>query len=309
MIHITEDQVREALPMTKAVELVEDGFRRLSDGRAVNQPRRRVVLDNGACLHYMAAGENEAGYLATKVYATRPRVGARFAVLLFDAETTELLATIDANALGQIRTGAASGVATHHMARDDATTLGMIGSGFQAETQLEAIAAVRKLKRVRVYSRSAERREAFARRMSQRLALPIEAAASAEAAISEATIVVTVTTAREPVFDSAALLPGCHINAAGSNHHRRAEIDAEAVSRAQVVAVDSLEQAQMEAGDLIAAHAAGRFGWGRAVELSAIVAGASPGRTSGEDITLFESQGLAIEDLVAAAHVYQGLSA
>ena len=308
MIHITEDQVREALPMTKAVELVEDGFRRLSDGRAVNQPRRRVVLDNGACLHYMAAGENEAGYLATKVYATRPRVGARFAVLLFDAETTELLATIDANALGQIRTGAASGVATRHMARENAATLGMIGSGFQAETQLEAIAAVRKLKRVRVYSRSAERREAFARRMSERLELLIEAAASAEDAVSEAAIVVTITTAREPVFDCAALSPGCHINAAGSNHQQRAEIDAEAVSRAQVVAVDSLEQAQMEAGDLIAAHAAGRFDWGRAVELSAIVAGASAGRTSGEDITLFESQGLAIEDLVAAAHVYQEVS-
>ena len=233
MIHITEDQVREALPVTKAVELVEDGFRRLSDGRAVNQPRRRVVLDNGACLHYMAAGENEAGYLATKVYATRPRVGARFAVLLFDAETTELLASIDANVLGQIRTGAASGVATRHMAREDAATLAMIGSGFQAETQLEAVAAVRKLKRVLVYSRSPERREAFARRMSQRLVLPIEAAARAEDAISEATIVVTVTTAREPVFDSAALSPGCHITAAGSNHHRRAEIDAEAVSRVQ----------------------------------------------------------------------------
>ena len=197
MIHITEDQVREALPVTKAVELVEDGFRRLSDGRAVNQPRRRVVLDNGACLHYMAAGENAAGYLATKVYATRPRVGARFAVLLFDAETIELLASIDANVLGQIRTGAASGVATRHMAREDAATLAMIGSGFQAETQLEAVAAVRKLKRVRVYSRSPERREAFARRMSQRLVLPIEAAARAEDAISEATIVVTVTTARE----------------------------------------------------------------------------------------------------------------
>ena len=308
MTHITEDQVREALPMAKALELVEDGFRRLADGRAVNHPRRRVVLDNDACLHYMAAGDNEAGYLATKVYATRPRVGVRFAVLLFDAETTDLLASIDANALGQIRTGAASGVATRHMAREGAASLGIIGSGFQAETQLEAVAAVRNLERVRVYSRSPERRETFASRMSEQLELPIGPVPRAEDAVSEAEVIVTVTTAREPVFDPASLAPGCHITAAGSNHHRRIEIDSEVVSRAQVVAVDSLEQAKMEAGDLVAAHGQGRLDWERVVELSAIVSGHEAGRRSDQDVTLFESQGLAIEDLVVAAHVYQVVS-
>ena len=131
------------------------------------------MLDNGAWLHYMAAGDNEDGYLATKVYATRPRVGARFAVLLFDAETTELLATIDANALGQIRTGAASGVATRHMASEDARRLGMIGCGFQAETQLEAVSVVRDLETVLVYSRSPERREGFAKKTSERLGLAV----------------------------------------------------------------------------------------------------------------------------------------
>ena len=218
MIHISEEQVQEALPMATAIELVEEAFRRLDNGRGVNHPRRRVTLANGAWLHYMAAADNEAGYLAAKVYATRPRVGARFVVLLFDGETTELLAMIDANALGQIRTGAATGVATRYMAREDARRLGMIGCGFQAETQLEAVAAVRDLERALVYSRSAERRESFARKMSQRLGLNVEAVESSEAVVSESDIVVTVTTAREPLFTADQIQAGCHVNGAGSNH-------------------------------------------------------------------------------------------
>ena len=309
MIHISEEQVREALPMVAAINLIEDAFRRLDDGRGVNHPRRRVMLDNGAWLHYMAAGDNEAGYLATKVYATRPRVGARFAVLLFDAETTELLATIDANALGQIRTGAATGVATRHMARQDASRLGMIGCGFQAETQLEAVAAVRNLEKVFVHSRSAERRESFARKMSKRLGVPVEVAETSEAAVSQSDIVVTITTARQPLFTAKQIRPGCHINGAGSNHPKRVEIGADCFAQAAVIATDSIEQARMEAGDLINAHDRGALDWTRVVELSSIVAGKTPGRSSEADITLFESQGLAIEDLVVAAHVYKTINA
>jgi ornithine cyclodeaminase/alanine dehydrogenase-like protein (mu-crystallin family) len=309
MIHIDEEQVRQALPMAKAIDLVEEAFRRLADGRAVNHPRRRVVLDNRAWLHYMAAGDNADGYLATKVYATRPRVGASFVVLLFDAETTQPLAAIDANALGQIRTAAASGVATRHMAREDAARLGVIGSGFQAETQLEAVAAVRTLEQVRVYSRSAERRESFARRMSGRLGLSVEAVDSSEAALAGSDIVVTITAAREPVFASPELPSGCHVNAAGSNHLKRVEIDADTVARAAVVATDSLEQARMECGDLVAAHEQGRLEWERVAELSSIVTGQSVGRHAPDDVTLFESQGLAIEDLAVAVHIYQQVSA
>ncbi|MDA1312036.1 MAG: ornithine cyclodeaminase family protein [Acidobacteria bacterium] len=309
MIHVSEEQVRECLPMPRAIELIEEAFRRLDDGRAVNHPRRRVMLDNGAWLHYMAAGDNEGGYLASKVYVTRPRVGARFAVLLFDATTTELLATIDANALGQIRTGAATGVATRYMARKDACRLGMIGSGFQAEAQLEAVAAVRELRRVLVHSRSAERRESFARKMSKRLGLAVEAVDSSAAAVSGSDIVVTVTTAREPLFAADQIAQGCHINAAGSNHAQRVEIGADTVARAALIATDSVEQARMEAGDLIMAHDKGSLDWARVVELGAIVAGKIPGRVSDADVTLFESQGLAIEDLVAAVHVYKTLIA
>ncbi len=309
MIYVNEEQVRECLPMPKAIELMEEAFRRLDDGRGVNHPRRRVMLQNGAWLHYMAAGDNEGGYLASKVYATRPRVGARFVVLLFDAETTELLATIDANALGQIRTGAATGVATRYMAREDASRLGVIGCGFQAETQLEAVAAVRDLESVLVFSRSAERREAFARKMSERLGLAVEAVAGSEAAISGRDIVVTVTTARRPLFEGDQIAEGCHINAAGSNHEQRVEIGSETIARASVIATDSMEQARMESGDLINAHEEGLLDWARVAELGSIVAGKTPGRATAADITLFESQGLALEDLMAAVHVYKTIVA
>lgn len=304
MIHITEDQVREALPMAKAIELVEECFRRLDVGRAVNQPRRRVALQSGTVLHYMAAGDNESGFLGTKVYATNPRTGAQFIVLLFDAATASLLATIDSNALGQIRTGAASGVATRHLARADAATLGLIGSGFQAETQLEAVAHVRQLERVWVYSRSEENRMRFAGRMAERLGLAVEAAATAEQAVRQSSIVTTITNARQPVLQGDWLQPGCHINAAGSNHAKRREIDAAAIERAAVVAADSVEQATIEAGDLIAAVEEGRLDWERVQEISGVVSGRSAGRTSPEEITLFESQGLALEDIAVAGCVY-----
>ena len=308
MIHISEEQVREVLPMAQAVDLVQESFRRLSDGRAVNHPRRRVMLDNGAWLHYMAAGDNQDGYLATKVYATRPRVGARFAVLLFDAETTKLLATIDANVLGQIRTGAASGVATRHMARTDARRFGMIGCGFQAETQLQAVAAVRDLDTTFVYSRTPERREGFAKKMSEKLGLDVRAAGTVEAVVSQSDILTTITTARKPLFPADDMHQGCHINAAGSNHAKRAEVGGDTVARAGVVAADSIEQARMEAGDLIQAHEAGVLDWDKVVDFSAIASGTIAGRQSSDEITLFESQGLAIQDLMVAAHVYKAVT-
>ncbi len=308
MIHIGERQVREILSMAEAVELVEEAFRRLADGRAENHPRRRVVMRNGTLLHYMAGGDNQDGVVGTKVYATNRKVGARFVVLLFDAEAIELLAVIDANALGQIRTGAASGAATRHLARENASRLALFGSGFQAETQLEAVAAVRSLDSVAVYSRSAAKREKFAVRMSAKLDLDVRAVSSGEEALDGADIVTTVTNAREPVFPGDSLPAGTHVNAAGSNHAKRRELDAAAVKRCDIVAADSIEQAQMEAGDLIQAAAEGNFDWGRAVELSAVIAGSEPGRIAPQQITLFESQGLAIEDVAVARYVYRQLA-
>ena len=305
MTHITEEQVREVLPMATAIELVEESFQRLDAGRVVNHPRRRVVLENSAVLHYMAAGDNSEGLLAAKLYVTNPRAGASFLVALFDAGKATLLATIDANVLGQIRTGAATGVATRHLARAGAATLGMIGGGFQAAAQLEAVAAVRPLRRVRVYSRTPRNRAAFAERMSRQLDLAVEAVDTPRQAIEESEIVVTITNAREPVLEGAWLPWGCHVNAAGSNQAKRREIDTAAVEGCALIAVDSLDQAKMEAGDLIAAAEEGCLDWQRVVELSGIVSGRVAGRQAPSEITLFESQGLAAEDLAVAGYVYR----
>ena len=305
MLNITEKQAEEALPMGRALELVEESFRRLDDGRAVNHPRRRLRLENGAMLHAMDAADNESGLLGAKLYVTKPGVGAHFLVALFDAETTKPLATIEADALGRIRTGAASGVATKFLARSDAAVLAIIGSGWQAETQLEAVAAVRALRLVKVFSRKADKREEFARKMAGKLGVDVRAVGSAEGAVRGSDVVVTITSAKEPVVLGEWLEEGCHVNAAGSNHARRREIDSAAVERARLIAADSVEQAKMEAGDLIQAAEAGNLDWGRVVELSGVISGRLAGRADAKQITLFESQGLAIEDLLAAGEVYR----
>ena len=185
--------------------------------------------------------------------------------------------------------------------------MALFGSGFQAETQLEAVSCARKLERVRVFSRRAERREAFAERMSERLNLSVTATQSPEEALDGADIVITVTNARSPVFPGRLLRPGTHINAAGSNHVLRRESDGDAVRMASLIAVDSMEQAQMEAGDLAQAEQDGVFDWAEACELHDVLAGNRPGRTSAEQITLFESQGLAVEDIAMADFLYRKL--
>ena len=308
MIRVTERQVKEAVSMPEAMDLVERVLGRMAAGRAVNHPRRRVSMESRTLLHYMAGGDNDSGLVGIKVYASNPAVGAPdFRVLLFDSSTAQLLAEIEANILGQIRTGAASGVATRHLARGDASQVAIFGSGFQAETQLEAVSCARRLEQVRVFSRKPERRSAFAERMSQRLNLPIDACQSPEEAMEGADIVITVTNSRSPVFPGKLLRPGTHINAAGSNHVMRREIDGDAVRMASLIAVDSMEQAQMEAGDLTQAETEGAFSWADACELHEVLAGNIPGRTSAEQVTLFESQGLAVEDIAMAEFLYRKL--
>ena len=160
-LYLSESDVLACLPMSKAIELLDGAFRMLASGTAVNQPRRRVILPTGSVLHYMAAGTPD--YFGLKAYSVNAKTGAHFEVLLYRSGDGEPLATFEANRLGQIRTGAASGVATKYLAREDAGIAAIVGSGFQAETQLEAIANVRQLREVRVWSRKQDRREAFAK--------------------------------------------------------------------------------------------------------------------------------------------------
>ena len=304
MLHITECQVRDLLPMGKAIELVESGFLHLASGRARNHPRRRLQLDSSATLHYMPAVDLASGYLGIKVYSTHPQTGAHFVVLLY-ASDGRPLASIEANALGQIRTGAASGVATARLARSDARVVGLIGSGFQARTQLEAVASVRQLGEVRVFSRSEENRRGFAAGMARSLDLPVVPVETAEQAIRGCDIAITTTPAREPVLFGDWLQPGSHINAAGSNHARRRELDRTAVARASLIVADSVEQARMESGDLIAAFEEGAGSWDQVADLADLFSKYPPGRRSDADITLFKSNGLALEDVAVAGYVYE----
>jgi ornithine cyclodeaminase/alanine dehydrogenase len=244
----------------------------------------------------------EARVMGLKAYAT-VRGSAKFVVLLFSAETASLLAVIEADRLGQMRTGAASGVATRHLARPDADRVGCYGTGWQARSQLEAVCAVRKVREVRVYGRDPERRARFAEEMAAGLGVSVTAVERPEAAARDASILVTITSSKTPVLEGRWIAPGTHVNAAGSNALQRAEVDVEAVRRAGLIVTDSIEQARLECGDLVAPLEQGVIRWEDVRELGEIVAGKRPGRRSPEEITLFESQGVAMEDVAVAARL------
>lgn len=301
---LSESDVRSLLTMPLAIEAVEDAFRRLGDRSAQFHSRQRLHLPGNSYLHYMAAADGTGGYMGMKIY-TSSREGLRFLVPLFQAKTGELLALIEARYLGQMRTGAASGVATKLLARRDARTVGIIGTGLQAETQIEAVAAVRKIERVRAFGRDPERRQRFAREMSAKLGVPVEATASAEEAVHDADILITSTTASKPVVEGRWLRAGMHLNAIGANFPEKAELDADAVSRADVIFADSRDQSKLEAGDLIQAFEGDYSRWNEVKELSDLIAERVEGRTSPEQITLFKSNGIAIEDIVTAGRVYE----
>jgi len=296
-LYLTEQDVMQVLTMPLALQAVETAFRELGEGRAQNQPRRRLRAGRGG-LSIMAAAVPALGAMGYKAYGG----GARMKVFLYSTESGQLIGILDANRLGQMRTGAASGVATKYLARADASVVGLIGAGFQARSQLEAIMAQRPITDVRVYSRTADRREAFARDMAA-APLSITPVAAIEEAVRGADIVVTATSAREPVLAGALLEPGQHINAIGANSLTRRELDEAAVARANVITVDSREQAAMECGDIVFAIDRGLAQWEQVHELAAVVAGHHPGRRSASEITLFESQGLALEDVATAALV------
>jgi len=286
--------------MEGCVEAVEAAFWQWGEGRADNRPRMRASV-RGAVLHALAAGSDLWGRLAAKVYATSHE-GARFVVLLFDARTSGLLAVIEAHRLGQMRTGAASGVASAWVARKEARSLAIIGTGWQARSQAKAIATVRPLEGIRAFGRDPERLREFCRETEAACGVKVTPSASAEEAVRGADIVVTATSSDQPVLKGAWLSPGAHVNAVGSNRVDRRELDDEAVRRAELIVVDSLEQARIEAGDLLAVDSGSPLD--RALELKEIIAGRHPGRRGDSQITLFKSLGIGLEDLAAASLVF-----
>jgi alanine dehydrogenase len=303
-LHISESDVRQLLTMPVAIDAVEEISRKQADGTVVVHPRRRFELPNSGYFHYMAAMDTANGFIAMKQY-TYVKGALRFLVPLYEIATGALLALIEADYMGQLRTGAASGVATKFLARQNARSAAIIGTGGQAKTQLEAVAGARKLDSVFVYGRDAQRRNEFATEMSRRLNLDVNAADSPAAAVRNADIVVTATKSGRPVFDGHDLAPGVHINAIGANHAHKQELDSVAVERANLIFVDSVEQSKQEAGDLIIPFEKQPQRWQEVHELAELVAGKTTGRTSDQQITLFKSNGIASWDLAVAMRVYK----
>lgn len=299
---LTEEHVRQLLPMDEALEQVEACFHALGTGQARNQPRRRIRFPNGM-MHVLAAGDVGLGVFGHKVYTTTPR-GARFLVTLYSSEDGRPLAVLEAGLLGAIRTGAASGIATKYLSNPDASVLGVLGTGRQAPTQIQAVCAVRPITQVFVYSRNADRRQAFAEEMADSLGIPVVAACSAQETVESADVVAAITDSKQPVLAGAWLKPGAHVNAAGNNMLVEQEVDTEVLRRAWLITTDSLEGAKIECGDLLAAVDPGIVHWDDVIEIGRVVAGRHPVTDRPADaITVYESQGIAAEDLYAAVHV------
>ena len=296
-LYLRESDVDALLPPADAVDAVERCFERIAAGSVENQPRSRVQLPDGR-LHVMAAVDAELGVAGVKTYVGTPE-GARFVVVLFAADRPEVLALIEADRLGQRRTGAASAVAARHLARADARSLGVIGCGWQAESQVECIrAALPELERLVVFCRSEERRTEFAGRFDGEAAEWYRDAA-------EQDVVVTATSSSDPVLRGEWLRPGALVCAIGANRLRARELDNAVLERAEFVCCDSKEQARIEAGDLVEPVERGVLDWLEVHELAQVVGGEVAGRAGDDDVVLFKSLGIAAEDLAVAKLVLE----
>jgi ornithine cyclodeaminase/alanine dehydrogenase-like protein (mu-crystallin family) len=302
-LFLTEADVQELLTPADAVAAVELAMRESGAGTAFNLPRQRLRLPNGM-LHMMAAAQPLQGYFALKAY-TAFGGKVRFRVLLYDAKTGDIVALIEGDRMGQLRTGAASAVAAKFMAADGIETAGLFGTGFQAEGQLETMVHARPLKRVTIYGRQEERKLAFCKKMSDRLQIDVVPAAKPEDAVRDMPLVTTATTSKEPVFDGNWLTPGTLVNAVGANLLIKREIDGTVLRKSKIKIVDSREVAALESGALLQALESGHLHWEQIHELADVVSGRVSGRGAPEDISLFHSLGMALWDSAVAIHVYR----
>ena len=302
-LYISESEVGRLLDMPAAIEAVEEVFRFQGEGLVHNVPRRRAV-GKSTVLHLMGAAVPPLDRIGFKAYTTGPS-GARFVINLYRESSGELDAVIDAGRLGQLRTAAASGVSAKYLARDDANIAAIIGSGYQARTQLEAIAHVRRLSKAYVFSRSPENRAAFAAEMSDNLDLDVQPVDDPETACSEADIIVAATSSATPVVKGDWIAPGAHVAAMGANRIGARELDDAAIGGFDLIAVDDIEQSRIESGDLAGAVDGGVISWDEIVHLGDIVAGRLPGRSYRSQMTLFKSLGIALWDVAAAHYLYE----
>lgn len=296
--YIRNEEAERLLAMPQAIGLVEQAFRDLAAAQAFDGPRRRIRQPRGHLhvLQAVAPRINAAGFKAG--YARRKSV-----LHLYDYEAARYEAIIEADWLGKMRTAATTAVATRLLARADASIVACFGAGRHGAFQLEAVSAVRQVGEARLYGRNPDRVAGFCDTMSRRLGVPVRAVKTAREAVAGADIINVITPSPTPVFDGLWLEPGQHVNAAGSNALDRREVDLETVRRSDLIVVDSREVAELECGDLLPAFEAGLIHWSRLPELAEVVAGHREARRSSHQITLFESQGMCIEDLYVGKFV------
>ncbi len=304
-ILLDEQCIRGLIGMPDALEAMEEVFRAQGNGQVYNVPRVRAPV-KGGIVRITAAVLSYRGYYGVKISSTAvfgSNAGRMFC--LYKEETGELCAIVQVFAMGALRTGAASGIATKYMSKPEAETLGVVGSGRQARTQVEAICAVRPIKSIKVYSPTQANREKFCRDMAEQFKVEATPVDSAELAVRESEIVVSATTSEQPVVCGRWLRRGAHINAIGANYEHRRELDRDAVLAAATIATDDLEQVRYESRDLGIAVEQGTMSWDRIISLGDIVAGKIEARRLVTDMTLFKSLGVAIEDVALAARAYE----
>jgi ornithine cyclodeaminase/alanine dehydrogenase-like protein (mu-crystallin family) len=294
--YLKENDVRQLLTMSAAIEQVEHSFADRARGLAFDIPRKRTRLPGGH-LHILQAASPALNAVGYKAYYLQPDKSRTSLLHLINREQGNLEAMIESDWLSQVRTGAATAVAVKYLAREDSKVLGLFGSGRHAKTQLEAVCLARDIEEVKVFGRDAERVKAFCAEMEKRVQTTVRPALSREETVRGSDMIVVITRSAEPLFDGAWLEPGQFIAATGSNALDRREIDLATVKRSDVIVVDSREVAQGECGDLLPAYEAGLIYWENIADLGEVVIGRWPGRTRADQITLFESHGMGLQDI------------
>ena len=303
-IYINEQTASSLLTMDDALKLVEESFTTYAQGKSFNMTRQRMRIRKGA-LHMLPGAVPYKNVIGYKAY-TSFRAGLIFKVHLYDAENGNPLAIIDANEIGRLRTGAASGVASQYMAKENSQTAFIFGGGFQAEAQLEAVSKTTNIKKAYVFTRTYENAQNFALKMSKSLGIEVTPTQNIAEDLVKSDIIITITTSTKPLFDHTMLNPnGVHINGAGSNALIRAEVPEKTIEAAEVLAVDNKEVAAIECGDILPSLEKGRLHWNNILELGEITAGYRKGRLTDNGITIFQSQGMGLQDIICAEYIYR----
>ena len=301
-LFLRDEDVRQCVTMDAMLETIESMQLHYGSGEGFNLARRKIIADTGL-LAVMGGGLFHQGLLGVKTY-TVVKGQYSFQVSLYDADTGALLCYTQANRLGQLRTGATTGVAVKHLANPEDAVVGIIGTGGQAPTQLEAVSKVRGIKGIKAFSRNSERREEFARRMTDAMGAEVSAAASNEEAVRDCDIVICVAATMEPVVEGAWLKDGATLIGAGPTTWRAREVDEATITRADKLFVDSTEQAVIEAGDLCSAVDKGIIQWSKVHELRHIVSKTVTGRDNEQQVVYAKLMGTGVADVAAAKLAY-----